>query len=266
MIPHSEWLKDAKKLPVGQTKRIYHGSEKRPNMIIKNLDSGYSCYCHACHDGAYVPKELVKVRPVIPTNRKSHDPGFLRSINLYKPDINIPYSDIMFFLHTKNMAMQYIQHLNPQWSAQDKRIVFSTEDQVVGRDITGTSLSKWYRYSERVEYIRAKPSPIAGSIVVLTEDLFSACKGQYFAPEDVLFVSLMGTSLKDGLLSELLKAKAVVICLDGDTAGVTGMLIALRTCRLVGIEASVLRVPNDLDPKDMLPDWWRQQIEVIRAR
>lgn len=266
MLPSSEWLKDAQKLPVGQTRRIYHGSEKRPNLVIKNLDTGYSAYCHACHDGGYYPKELVKIQTVLPTNRKAKDAGFLRSINLHQPDTNIPYSDIALFLHSKHMTLHYISNLNPKWSAQDKRIVFQTTDQVVGRDITGLSKSKWYQYSERVSYIRAKPVPLANQIVILTEDLFSACKAQYFAGEGIVCVALMGTSLKDDLLSELLTVRAVIVCLDGDAAGKAGMLSILRTLRLVGCVVELLVVPQDLDPKDMLPDWWREQIEVIRVR
>lgn len=258
----SEWLHLAKKLPVGRTERVYHGAEKRNNLVVKNLTDKYTAWCFACHKGGVHQKEFVKVLDdVRPTNRKAGDPGFLRSINLALPDLNIPYSDIVMFLHSKHMTLDYIQHLNPQWSAQDKRIVLSTEDQCVGRDITGHSPSKWYKYYGDCSYVRATPAALAGKTVVLTEDLFSACKGCYFAPDDWLFISLMGTSLYNDLLVQLLQAKEVVMLLDGDDAGRAGTHSVIRALRLVGVPCCTVVVPEDLDPKDMSPEWWRTIIK-----
>jgi hypothetical protein len=253
----SEWLHLAKKLPVGRTQRVYHGAEKRPNLVVKNLTDKYTAWCHACHKGGVYQKEFVKVLDdVRPTNRKAGDPGFLRSINLALPDLNIPYSDIVMFLHSKHMTLDYIQHLNPQWSAQDKRIVLTTEDQCVGRDTTGHSPSKWYKYYGDCSYVRAKPSALAGKTVVLTEDLFSACKGQFFY-QDVLFISVMGTVVYDDLLHLLLKAKQVLVMFDGDSAGTLGTQNTLQKLRLVGIPCYNVSVPLNCDPKDQPPEWWR---------
>ena len=253
----SEWLDRAKKLPVGRTERVYHGAERRPNLVLKNLPDKYTAWCHACHRGAVHKKEFVKVQlEATPTNRKAGDPGFLRSINLTLPDPNIPYSDIVMFLHSKHMALDYIQHLNPKWSAQDKRIVLATQDQVVGRDITEVSHSKWYKYSGGCSYVRAKPTTLKAKTVVLTEDLFSACKGQFFY-QDVLFISVMGTVVYDDLLHLLLKAKQVFVMFDGDSAGTLGTQHTLQKLRLVGIPCYNVSVPLNCDPKDQPPDWWR---------
>ena len=261
-LHQSEWLHIAKRLPVGRTERVYHGAERRPNLVVRNLQDRYTVWCHACHKGGTVKKEFVKVQEEArPTNRKAGDPGFLRSINLASPDPNVPYSDIVMFLHSKHMTLDYIQHLSPKWSAQDKRIVLATPDQVVGRDITETSHSKWYKYSGDCSYVRAKTVDLKGKVVVLTEDLFSACKGQYFAPDDFAFVSLMGTSLYNDLLVQLLAAKEVVMLLDGDDAGRAGVSDVTRALRLVGVQYKIVSVPEDQDPKDMAPQWWRNLLE-----
>jgi len=255
MLHPSEWLKEAKQLPVGRTKRTYHGAEKRPNLVIRNTDTGWSAYCHSCHDKGYVAKEFVKVLEVAPVVRKASGAGFLRSLNL-ETDLNIPYSDISLFLHKKGMSLQYIQHLDPKWSAQDKRIVLTTKQQVLGRDITGFSPSKWWKYSGDYSYVLATDKPLQDKVVVLTEDLFSACKGQYFAPENVVFIAVTGTRIQDELLVQLTKVKQVVMLLDGDAAGDAGTTHITRTLRLIGVPHRVVRLPNGCDPKDMSPEWW----------
>jgi hypothetical protein len=256
-----EWLPQAKRLAVGMTKRVYHGAESRPNLVVKNMDAYYSGYCHACHEGGRVDKEFVIIRPVTPTNRLAGDPGHLRRIDFAVPDMNIPYQKLATFLHSKNMAVDYLP--NPMWSAQDQRIVFVGVDQVVGRDVTGLSPSKWYRYSQTANYMRVQPTALADQIVILTEDFFSAAKGNYFAPAGVCCVSLMGTVMFPDLFSELLRAKKVIILLDGDDAGRAGASQILRSLRLVGVTVVNSTLPEGKDPKDMSPTWWEQFMELI---
>ena len=260
MLDPREWLKEAQRLPVGATTRTYHGAERRPNIVVRNEASQWSAWCHACGDGGTLKKEFVKVQVATPTERRAGDPGFLRNIDFSKPDMNIPYSDIALFLHSKGMALHYIQHLQPKWSVQDKRIVLTTEQQVLGRDITNLSHSKWYKYSGSYYFVKARNVPLDDKVVIITEDLFSACKGQYFAPEQVVFVSVSGTRIDSVLVTELLKARRVVIMLDGDAAGDAGCVTISKTLRLVGAPCGSVRLPNDLDPKDMSPRWWRDFI------
>ena len=262
MIPHDEWLTRCKQLPIGQTRRVYHAAESRPNMVLKNTDAYWSVYCHACHKGDRVNKEYVKVQAAV-VAPPTRDPGYLRRITLYKPDINIPYDKLSIFLHSKHICVDYFQHLNPMWSAQDYRLVFLTEDQVVGRDVSGKSNAKWHKYSGSASYVRAKPSALAGQNVLLTEDLLSACKAQYFAPNDWSCVAMMGTSLFPDLLAQLLGAKQVVVMLDGDKAGQAGTAKVLRALRLVGINANSITLATADDPKDQNQQWWRNFYETV---
>ena len=61
MLHPDEWLREAKRLPIGRAARVYHGAEHRPNLVVKNLPDRYTCYCHRCHEGGVVLKEFVKV-------------------------------------------------------------------------------------------------------------------------------------------------------------------------------------------------------------
>jgi hypothetical protein len=257
MLDSSEWLKQAQRLAVGSSRRVYHGAESRPNLVVKNTQGHWSAYCHACHDGGRVTKEFVKVQPSkTVVNKQRNDPGFLRPITLYQPDINIPYAELTKFFHSKRMCLDYILHLNPQWSAQDNRIVLSTKDQMVGRDVSGLSKSKWYKYKGESNYMQAIDAGLAGKSVLLTEDLFSACKAQFFAPSDWVCIALMGTSLYNDLLQELLTVRRVVVMLDGDKAGQAGTAKTLKTLRLVGIDVTFLKLGLLDDPKDQDKQWW----------
>lgn len=62
MIPREEWLQDAQALPVGRSERVYHGAERRQNMLVKNKPDGWACWCFSCQDGGFVPKEHVRLQ------------------------------------------------------------------------------------------------------------------------------------------------------------------------------------------------------------
>jgi len=257
LIPHGEWLNRCKQLPIGQTRRVYHAAESRPNLVLKNMEAYWSVYCHACHTGDRVNKEYVKVQAAV-VAPPTRDAGFLRRITLYEPDPNIPYDKLSIFLHSKHMCVDYFAHLNPMWSAQDYRLVFHTADQVVGRDITGKANAKWHKYSGDVSYVRAKPAALTGyNSVLLTEDLLSACKAQYFAPDDWSCIAMMGTTMYPDLLALLIGVRNVVVMLDGDKAGQEGAAKVLRALRLVGIPAKTVTLGLLDDPKDQTQQWWR---------
>lgn len=257
MLDPKEWLKDAKRVAIGGSNRVYHGAERRPNLVVRNLPDKYTAYCHACHEGGVVMKELVKVQdtPPVVVNRKRDDPGQLYSIDVQTPNPNVPIKDIVRFLHDKDMSLHTLAALHPMWSPQDQRIVFITPDQVVGRDITGRSPSKWYTYKSANSYNRAKPISFNGEHVVLTEDYFSAAKGQHYCA-DRLFVGLMGTTMYSDLTVALCDAAHVTVLLDCDDAGRTAAPTISRTLNLLDIPHTVLFPHEGCDPKNMDHNWW----------
>lgn len=260
-LHETEWLHLAKQLPVGGVGRHYHGAERRPNLVVKNLQDRYTCWCHSCHSGGVVQKEHVRLTDAPEVVPSTKDVGFLRGIDTSRPDPNVPFKEIVTYLHSKNMTLEYLKQFNPQWSANQQRLVLSSPDQVLGRDITGRSKSKWFRYSGERSYVRGTAEPFRPT-VILVEDLFSAAKGQYFCPPSVLMVAMTGTVLYDDLLVELLKVGRVYLMLDADKAGAEGMLKAKNTLKLFGKDVHDVSLPEGLDPKDMPPSWW---VEFMRS-
>jgi len=253
-LPKSEWLKEAQTLAIGMTKRFYHGAEGRPNMVVRNMPDRYTAYCHSCHEGAVHFKEQVKHSTTVTMDDKA-------AYYVYTPMTEADWKRAIILLQDKGMCFDYIKQF--QLSIHDdKRLMFHTPDQVIGRDITGHSKAKWLTYSSTAPYIRCRDVSINQmKYVVLCEDLFSAAKWDYFTPDNVLGISLCGTEL--GTLSATLLQNihtVVILSLDGDDAGDTGTVKIRRTLDMLGIPHINNQPPRNHDPKDMPEAWFKEQL------
>lgn len=248
------WLPQAKRLPVGRSARIHHGAETRPNLVVRNEAGRYSAYCHHCHEGGVQPKEFVSVVKA-PPDPKVKNPKCPGALVAFKDAPEALKKELIEFLLTKDMHTALMPEFC-YYSAQDKRLVFNTPDQVVGRDLTGASHAKWYSYTRSVQYNRAAFKDFKDQVVVLTEDYFSALKGQHYAPDHGLCVALMGTELHADLTVELCRAKFIVILMDNDKAGHTAAPKIQRTLELLGVPCVVDFPYANEDPKNMSSTWW----------
>ena len=254
-----EWLQEAQKLPLGQSARIYHGAERRPNLVVRNLPDKWTAYCFSCKEYAEVRKTYVKIgeeQSIV--NQHQVEPTGLYSMT----DPRVPLHTIVYFLHTKHMSLSLIQDWNPRWDAKRKRLTIDLPDGMIGRDIYGYSQAKWYVYRNAVQYGSASTNEITKDHIILTEDMFSAIKAQKYLP-DTQCIALLGTALTKGLERALLRSqpKMVHLMLDGDEAGYKGSERILRRLRLLGIPC-IMQNPEKNDPKDQSRAWFNQQMEV----
>lgn len=250
-----EWLKQAKSLPIGRSKRTYHGAEKRPNLVVHNHEDRWSCYCHRCHEGGVVMKEFVKVGTVS-TKLVAESPNLIpddaRAIaSVSHTDL----SKIVCFLHDKHMHLDMLQAYKLHYSKVRDRLLFYCPDQVVGRYLGSHSTAKWMTYNSTRSYVRTSTVPIEGNVVVLCEDVLSAIKAARYLPTCCV-VALMGTTIQNDLLKDLLSAEQVLLLLDNDKAGRDGSVLAIRAFRLLNILYSVMWCTEECDPKDMPSDWF----------
>lgn len=252
-LDKSEWLADAQRLPVGRGARIHHGAERRPNMIIRNLPDRWAAYCHSCHAGDTVMKDMVKlVQPQqMPKERlaASSNPGPLVGISS-SPAV---FRECVLHWQSKNMSEVLMRWANPMYSPQDRRIVYTTPDGQIGRDLTGTSNAKWHSYTN-ARFMRGAFREFTDKVVVITEDLYSAARVTAYLPEEYLGVAALGTRIHIDLVLELMRCKHVLLAFDGDAAGDDGRVHAQRQLSLLGIPYSAVQVPAGLDPKDLSPE------------
>lgn len=250
----SEWLDLAKQVPVGQKRRVVHGAECTKAMDVWNAPESWSAWCHRCHAGGRVYKQYIqKIDVTAPEYKRylEHD----KLIPLEECERSV-LKVIVKLLHDKGMSITTVRDLKPMYNPSDKRLVFRFKGVFIGRDTTGLSPAKWsiYHHDRQLGYVYLQGSNAyqTREPVILTEDLFSAQKIRYYTGCSTL--CLLGTNFKQDTAHFLLD-KLVVVATDGDLAGDKARRTILKRCELFGIEATAVRIPNGLDPKDLTPQF-----------
>ena len=248
-----EWLSVAQSLPVGMSKRIYHGAEHRPNLVVRNLPDKWTAYCFACKEYAEKHKDFVRIlEEVQPSNQVDDNIGSLVSLDDPKAMYLAPMHDIALFLHKKHMSISLLSPYNPAWDYTHKRLTLTLPSGLIGRDIYGRSSIKWYVYYNAINYGSANGSnELNKDTLVLTEDFLSAIKLQRYCP-DYQVIALLGTSLPKALERALIASKPsmVYMFLDGDEAGWRGTTKILRHIQCLGINAVDVSLESG-DPREL---------------
>lgn len=235
-------------------------------MVVWNNNGYYAAYCHACHIGARENKEFASTakpqQAKRPRGLLSTSPGQLWPLDVQKarefdPLFLFPQAraDIVAkaYLHwqEKGVSLPVLAEYFPQYSHKDQRIVLSTPQGLLGRDLTGQHPAKWYNYNPDMEFAVAGDD-LHGADVVVTEDFYSAAKVSHYTR--FVGVASLGTVIRPGLLVELFRAKHVLMAYDGDEAGVDGSMAARSQLSVCGVPFSLARIPDGCDPKDLNPD------------
>lgn len=265
MIPTEEWLQQAKRLPVGQSRRVQHRFEGRQNMVVRNNPEGWSCYCHACGTGGFVPKEYVKILPEEPSTVYQMLPPDL--VALDKTD-TYTQERVLRYLATKGIDNVHLQDAIVMFSPKSQRVLFGMDSQSgvstawIGRSIVGAQ-PKWVHYSSPTagypDFMYSKRSSVTHTAVVC-EDLLSTLKVGWACPDTLPLCSL-GTRLSNTLIQFLLRQNIpVVVFYDGDRAGEQGAAKAVRRLTGLGLVARAVTVLGH-DPKDLTAE----QIQAVVA-
>jgi hypothetical protein len=247
MLRREDWLRKAQGLCIGRQERIFHGRERRPNLIIWNKPDMWSCYCQACRKGDVVMKEHVRLDVLSPEAKRS--------------DLSLP-TDIrchsMLDMGTQCMTATFLASkgmdnlMMPSWhySCTRKRILIQTPEGWMGRDVTGNALEKWLTYNGQTYLWHSRG---AARRTVVCEDTFSFLK-LIWATQNRIECNVMcalGTGIKDSIMMRLLKQEYVQFMFDGDAAGYKGAAEGVARCRGLNISAMSCCSPAGKDPKDL---------------
>lgn len=258
-IPEDEWLEEAKKVPIGQSRRVYHGAEHRPNMVVYNNQDSWSCYCHRCHKGGYKQKAVPKLsfNKVPSTGLKVPEGISLievmtsytsESIIYYSFTMNAAVKDSIAYLLRYNISANTLGRLGIDafYSTEMGRLIFKYRDCYISRAMLGQE-PKWYIHS------MPEPMHLQGNEgLILTEDLLSAIRIR--AVTGCSCIPVLGTNLTDAIMIKCTHYKQVQIAFDGDSAGLEGARKTFKALRLLGVNCTVKLAPNGLDPKDLTDD------------
>ena len=260
-MQHYEWLNDAKKVPVGQSRRVYHGAEKRPNLQVYNNSDSWSAWCYACGEGGKVRKEVLeRVVEAPPEFRKylsSSDCCTLDELAQQHPD---KFKRLVLLLHRKHMSTALLKPYKPLYNLTDDRLVLGWYGSYIGRDCTEKHHAKWFKYHNAgvpmdYVYLQGEKTGSTQEPVILTEDLFSAIKVRHYTGYSTL--CCLGTHISDAIITFLTKTQYPpyypVLAFDGDTAGDKAKRTASKRLSIRGVQFAAVRVPDDHDPKDLTP-------------
>lgn len=252
-LPLEDWLKKAQALRIGAQDRIYHKRERRPNLVIWNHQDSWSCYCQACKQGGRVMKEHVRLGDS-PEQHQSNLVLPTDLIQFHNLDEHTQHT-ILVFLVSKGMDLCMLPTV--WYSCTRKRILLGTPQGWLGRDITGNALEKWLTYNNSKYLLIRKEY---GHTVVV-EDPFSWYKVMWATKAmDVNVMCALGTGIKDSIVIELAHDKSVHFFFDGDKAGIQGARMGARRMQALGVKASAVTAPPNLDPKDLSAEQIRKFI------
>jgi len=249
-LPHGEWLHIAKGLAIGGSTRVKHLSERRPNMIVKNLEDRYVVYCQACKEGGVVMKEHVRLTGIAAPST-SCDLSLPLDMVEAQTAPKAVQDGVYGFIASKNMDATYLPNL---WFSKSRcRVLLSHLGEWLGRDTTGRSPQKWITYNRSNHLGPADPRHDAAVVV---EDPFSFFKVRWAVYQADLRVDVytsLGTAISDDLTLKLISHHTqATIMYDGDSAGYKGMAVESRRLRSLGILSPVGHcAPKGFDPKDM---------------
>lgn len=255
-LERNHWIDAAKALPIGASRRIYHGAERRPNLVIWNQADKWSAYCHSCHESDAVRKEFAL--PPVPVIRHAgrDNPGRCSSLAPLTAWPDVPVKEIVLFLQQKGVHLQMLEKFKPRWSHNDLRIVLNIEGVELGRTMSAHVKSKWYTYTTGTEFLSVGSA--TAPTVVVVEDTFSLAKLHWYSnPDETEVICALGTRLSNTALTKLIN-RHVRMCFDADAAGVEAADILRRRLNLLGIQNSTVFPDRGKDPKDMPPEWCRK--------
>lgn len=105
---------------------------------------------------------------------------------------------------------------NIYYHIRDKRVVFNYKNTYTGRALDKTVNPKWYVYQTEGDPILVRKHRKRGAYdkVLLVEDAVSACAASHVMDT----IALLGTTLRDSYLTEVLKYDKIYIALDEDAS------------------------------------------------
>ena len=234
-------------IAVGSVKRVAHiGCSESTCMKIYNEVEGFKFYCHKCctyhfESSFNSPRERLR--------RKHAYEATVR----YKSEesYDLP-EDFSHSIQPKGLAwlgmggwtFEMINKYNIGWSEELNRVILP----VYPEGYTARAVESW----QKPKYMEKVPQGVVWESqtdtqscygAVVCEDILSAGRcGQF-----IKAYSLLGTSLDTSVLSVLAKYDKILLWLDPDAGGISGLKKMYRRLHLVCDNVKVIR--SDKDPK-----------------
>lgn len=249
------WLKAAQRLKLGGKGRAWHGcsgSSNSPTLLISHDRDKWSGWCFRCHESVveFKPKESFAERIQRQREEAEADSTAAQSTALPRPfntDIETWPIEARLWLLRASVGRSNIKPLGAYHHRPTNRVVLPVFDSQrlvywQARSIDGRQ-PKYLGADIDKRHITAR---YGSGDPVLTEDILSAFRvGESGAAQGV---SILGTSLNDKVLAQLIKAgRPVTVWLDPDGPGREAARDILSRLDVVGLPYR--QIITSRDPK-----------------
>lgn len=255
MLDPRTWLDEAKKLELGQQRRVAHDCSTNKNMIVSCNPKGYSAHCFKCNDSGFVKHDRLSLNTLI-TQWKAADAEF----NLQKSIVELPpactdsfSSRSLLWLARGGITNRLRVQYGILYSSVSNRViipVYNERSDLIfyqARAVEPNHLPKYINPSidrEKVRFVTHEAT--FNDTAVVTEDILSAIRtGDRI---NYTGVSLLGTKASHSDLMYLTKYKKVALWFDGDQAGINCTRKTKQQLEMLGINPIVISTPKD--PKE----------------
>ena len=247
-IAAKEFEDVAKGLRLGQRTRAEHCGMGEP-MQVSNGRAGFAAYCHRCGGKGFIPHSLSLAERIAQFKEAEQaDQEARLSLRLPEPRIVDPQQwpiHARVWLYKGGFSNDDIERMGFYYHEKMQRVVMPVYDngRLVYWQARGfvKDLAKYLNPSvDRTKLVcrYGKPS----KFIVLTEDILSA----YKVSKVTEAWALMGTSLHDAILADLIRRDATVLYMgDPDAGGDKGWAGIVTRCRAVSLPCYDVRMGAD---------------------
>ena len=238
----------AERLRKGQKLRAEHCGMGE-SMIVSNGTAGFAAYCFRCGGKGFIPHALSLAERIAQFREAEQaDQEARLSLRLPEPRICDPQQwpkQARVWLYKGGFSNDDIERLGFYYHERMQRVVMPIYDggRLVYWQARGfvSTLAKYINPSvDRTKLVAKYGKP--SQYVVLTEDILSAYKVSKVNEA----WALMGTSLHDAVLADLIRRDSIVLYMgDPDAGGDKGWVAIVARCRAVGIKCYDVRMGDD---------------------
>lgn len=253
MLDPTTWLEQAKKLDLGQKRRIEHDCSTKQNMIISHNREGYSAHCFKCNEGGFVKHDRLSLNTLINQWRKA-------DADLLNTKLEIPTdctdrlsSNALLWLARGGIGERLRVQYNILYSVGSSRVilpVYNERSDLIFYQARAVERGHSPKYlnpavdREKVRFVTREAT--FNDTAIITEDILSAIR--VGDRKGYTAISILGTKASTSDLTYIQQYSRVWLWFDGDQAGINCTRKTKKQLEMLGINPIVISTPKD--PKE----------------
>lgn len=254
MLPAQDFRKIGESLRVGQSTRAAHSCGPGRVLKVERKEDGIHAWCFRCCEDGWIPIRMsLEERIARLTGARTADTAARSRLSLPEPRELNPqlwpaYASV--WLYKAGLSNWEIEHRGIYFNQVMDRVIIPvySDGKLVYWQGRGFDKDRPKYINPQVDRSSLMYKTGAGDVLVLTEDILSACRVSQVTEA----WSLMGVNLTDAMLIQIMKAnKKVVVALDPDPPGIAGGLAVFNKLQSVGVPCVNVTHELPMDPKLM---------------